>query len=184
MNNFITYPHGFKTLSVRDKDDKANFVYDRDIENLYRTYINSEVDHNNWDFRLTVFEEAFRLFGQNFEQWALYQFNSNTLVYDHALEFLIDTLNYITGSPRKASPLVWRELIRVEPENKTSADISSRKVRQLKDAFPKIPAMTHDVIQLWCSQEDGFEDLINALFIFFGPTNKLNNSAIQAIEIR
>lgn len=183
MNKYVTYPHGFRTLSTRDKDDRDQFVYDRDIENIYRSYINHEIDLSNWDFRLTVLEESFRLFGSNFEEWVLYQINNNTLVYDHSLEYLLDTLNFITGNQRKVSPFVWRELLLTNPENKTSVEIANRKVRKLKDLFPKFPSLTSDVLQLWCSQEDGFEDLVNALFIFFGPAPKMNNKAIQSIKL-
>lgn len=183
MSNFITYPHGFKSLNTRDKDEKNNFVFDRDVSTLYNAYINNEIDFNNWDYRLNVLEESFRLFGQNFEEWVLYQINSNTLVYDHSLEFLLDTLNFITGSGRKVSTFVWRELLLNEPEQKSYVEISNRRVRKLKDIFPKIPTQTSDVLQLWCSQEEGFEDLIISLFIFFGPSAKMNNKAIQSIPM-
>lgn len=183
MSNFITYPHGFKSLNTRDVDDKNVFVYDREIENLYRGYINRDVDFENWDYRLNVLEEAFRLFGDNFEEWVLYQINKNTLVYDHSLEFLLDTLNFITGTGRKVSTFVWRELLLTNPEQKSNIEISNRRIRNLKDLFPKIPSATSDVIQLWCSQEEGFEDLIISLFVFFGPSPKMNNKAIQSVPI-
>jgi hypothetical protein len=183
MSNYITYPHGFRSLSSRDKDDKTNFVYDRDIEAIYRSYINREVDFNDWNFRLNMFEECFRLFGANFEEWVLYQINKNTLIYDHSLDFLLDTLNFIIGQPRKVSIFVWRELMLTDPENKSNIEISNRKINRLKDLYPKIPTQTSDIIQLWCSQEDGFEDMLTTMFLLFGPAPKLNNKAIQGSKL-
>lgn len=183
MSNHITYPHGFRTLNSKDKDDKTEFVFDNDVYVLYNAYINREIDFADWDYRLNVIEETFRLFGANFEEWVLYQINENTLVYDHSLEFLLDTLNFITGSGRRVSTFVWRELLLNNPPQKSRVEISNRRIRKLKEVFPKIPTQTADVIQLWCSQEDGFEDLIISLFIFFGPATNMNNKAIQAIPL-
>lgn len=183
MSKYMTYPHGFKSLSTREEDDKGVFIYDRDIEALYSAFVNNEVDFNNWDYRSNVLEEAFRLFGANFEEWVLYQINKNTLVYDHALEFLLDTLNFINGSERKVSTFVWRELLLTEPEQKSYVEINNRRINKLRDLFPKIPLTTAQVIKNWCSQENGFEDLIISLFIFFGPSPTLNNKAIQQIKL-
>lgn len=183
MSNYITYPHGFRSLTTRDKDDKQVFVYDRDVESIYRSYINREIDFNNWDFRLNVIEECFRLFGPNFEEWVLYQINKNTLIYDHSLDFLLDTLNFIVGMQRKVPIFVWRELMLTDPENKSNIEIANRKISKLKDLYPRIPTQTSDIIQLWCSQEDGFEDMLTSVFLFFGPATKLNNVAIQGSKM-
>lgn len=184
MSNYITYPHGFRSLSSRDKDDAGVFVYDRDIENIYRSYINHEIDFNNWNYRVQVIEECFRLFGQNFEEWVLYQINKNTLVYDHSLEFIIDTLNFITGKQRTTSIFVWRELMLTNPEHKSNIEISTRRINKLRDLHPRIPSQTSEIVQLWCSQPDGFEDLITSLFLFFGPSININNKTIQNTNIK
>lgn len=180
----MVYLRGFQSINNRRVDDDPDvFVYDRQVEMLYRSYINNEIDSNNWGFRVSVFEEAYRLFSQNFEEWTMYQINRNTLVYDHNLEFLIDTLNFINGKPRTLSPYVWREMMLHNPENKSTTEIANRRIRKLKDLYPKMPSDTAKVLQMWCSQSTGFDDLLVSLFLFFGPSIKNNNQAISAIKV-
>lgn len=183
MSKMNVFPHGFKSRSSMREDSQTTFNYDRDVADLYRTYINNEVDFNSWDFKLNILEESFRLFGPNFEEWCLLQINDNTMVYNQSLDFLLDTLNFISGKDRKTTPFVWRELLLTNPESKTMIEISNRRIRRIRDLFPLLKTDTASILQMWCSRENGFEDLVNSIFLFFGPSTNVSNRAIQTIQI-
>ena len=99
------------------------------------------------------------------------------------LEFLLDTLNFINGSERKSFYICLEKLLLTEPGTKNYVEINNRRINKLRDLFPKIPLTTAQVIKNWCSQENGFEDLIISLFIFFHSSPNLNNKAIQQLKL-
>lgn len=183
-NRYVTYPHGFQSVkNSRYRDDVNDFIIDKEVESLYRSYINNQVDFNSWSFKVSVIEEAVRLFGPNFNEWAVFQINQNTLVYNHSFEFLMDTLNFINGGNRKLSPFAWRDMLQYKPLNKTSTEIANRRIKSLTDLYPKMPQMTSDVIAQWCSVEGGFEDMLTSMYLFFAAASKDYSGNIQGVAI-
>ena len=57
------------------------------------------------------------------------------MVYNQSLDFLLDTLNFISGKDRKTTPL-FGELLLTNPESKTMIEISNRRIRRIRDLFP------------------------------------------------
>lgn len=144
-----------------DKAEPINSRGDETVTELFRVYESGVIPINNMDFRLRVLDCAMRLFG-DFHEWMLLQRNNPNLL-GHNVGFLSDCIKYITTGKRDLQALTWLGLVTERSTHTTLAHhMTLPELSVSKDVD------TAQVIQLWCSRPNGFEDLVVALFLFFG----------------
>lgn len=156
----VVYPRLYR-VTLPGPDDTINSRGDETVTELFRVYEAGAVDFNTMEFKLRVLDAAVRLFG-DIREWMLLQRN-NPNILGYNLDFLRDTLKYITTGERTMGPLVWLDLVAHRSVHTTLANhLTLHELTIPKDI------KTPEVLQLWCSRKGGFEDLIQTLFLFFG----------------
>lgn len=133
---------------------------DQTVTQLYTMYASGNIDSRPFDVRARVLDCALRLFG-DFDEWMIAQRN-NPQIGGSNLEFLRDTLNFIATGQRNMNPLTWFELLAEKAD-----DVHQHHLTHSDLALPK-KLTTEQVIQLWCSHQNGWEDLLLTLFVLFG----------------
>lgn len=167
MTQLVIYPRLYQCPVKGSADALVRSRGDQSVAALYRIYEAGMQDTRNLDFRLKVWDCAMRLFG-DFREWMqLQRGNANIIGYN--LEFLRDTLKYITQGTRELSPLTWLDLLTEKSEHSAIA-------HHLTLPELAIPAnvSTAEIIQLWCSHKNGFDDLLQTLFVLFGAARGEN----------
>ncbi len=140
---------------------------DATIATLYDLYVNRTVNTTTWTFRSKVLDAALRLFGR-FDEWLLLQSSNNHLV-GYNLEFIQDTLDFTRTGQRRMSLETWLELLH-EQDDVQSNSLDKRAPRtyfSLQEG-----ENTVQILQNWCAQPGGFQDLICTLQIFFGRSRR------------
>jgi hypothetical protein len=161
MTQTVIYPRLYRTERP-GKDEEIFSQGDQSIAELYRICENGMQDTRPLDFRFRVLDRALVLFGEDFRAWMLLQRNDPNLI-GYNIEFLRDTLTYITHGRRDMSPLTWIELVSEVSEN----DIAQHHLTTPELAVPKGQS-TSEILQLWCSRKGGFDDLMQSLNLLFG----------------
>lgn len=140
---------------------------DASVATLYELYVNRTVNTTAWAYRAKVLETALRLFG-NFDEWLLLQ-SSNSHLSGYNLEFIQDTLNFIRTGQREMSLETWLELLHEQDDIKASAvDMHAPKRYFSLQAGEN----TVQILQNWCAQPGGFQDLVCTLQILFGRSRR------------
>ena len=139
---------------------------DATVETLYELLVNRDenVNVDSWNYRQQVLETALRLFG-DFRSWLADQ-RSNPGIVGYNDAFLDDTLQFIQTGRRDLCVQNWYELV-AEGSDVSSAPEPSTTARSagLQERRPTI-----EVIQDWCSQPRGIEDLVLSLQLLFGQS--------------
>lgn len=166
MRSVTTYPRGYQAFRIDAERDQKASAGDSEVEVLYRWFITRKVNPDAWDYRVKVLAAALRLFGPNFAKWAALQQRDNPYVYEHNYDFLSDTYGYLAGNDRKLMLQSWEELLMEYP---SAVVLNTLQNRYSEDPVSVLPSpKTVDVLQAWCSRENGFEDLVYTLHILFG----------------
>jgi len=152
----FTSARGFLIFGERELLDAFKAFYDK-------RFI-SGMDLQTWKYRAEGLLLARILFG-DFTQW-LYGQLEGEFLYGQRINFLEDTLRFITMGSRAISINNWVDLLEDYPETNVLIDRQNSE-RRLKAAFPN-PMLTVDAIVSWCKQPAGFDDMIITLNILFG----------------
>jgi hypothetical protein len=152
----VVYPRLYQVL-VPGENQVINSRGDETVSELFRVYEAGAVDVSGMEFKLRVLDSAIRLFG-DIREWMLLQRNNPNLL-GYNLQFLRDTLQYLTTGDRELSPLIWLDLV-------SERSLHSTQAHHL--TLPELEIKTPEVLQLWCSRKGGFEDLVQSLFLLFG----------------
>lgn len=156
----------FKTVN---KDLFANAT----IEALYAKYIKQSATTGDFAFREDILQAALAAFGtDNFEFWFASQHKSPACGDLHS-RFLTDTLMFINEGRRDMSLETWASLLIITAENdpvgpmteyaKNFFGMNSNRFSQGRQN-----TMVVDVLQKWCSQPGGMEDMLGTLHLLFG----------------
>lgn len=167
MRSVTTYPRGYQAKRIDVDRDQQVSSGDAEVEVLFRWYITRKVNPDTWDYRVKVLAAATRLFGSNFGEWASLQMRGNPFVYEYNYDFLLDTYNYLMTGERKLSLQSWEELLLENPKAVVLNTLQDRFSDDLSKLLPSV-TKTPDILQGWCSFENGFDDLIYSLHILFG----------------
>lgn len=116
----------------------------------------------DWNFQKAVLRQAAHLFG-NLEEWINTQIQSNPYVYNHAVEFLVDTVRFITTGRRLVNIRTMRELLMINPP-----PMAPTRVSQEYEQLGIKKGQLKNYLTQWVSHPDGFMDLYLTLNILFG----------------
>lgn len=157
----ITYPRLYQVVTAHDEGGDIFSQGDQSVIELYREYETGMHDTQGLNFRFRVIDCALRLFG-DFRTWTVLQRNNPNLI-GYNIEFLRDTIKFITTGHREMYPLVWAELVSEKNEHAPHATHLT-----LPELNVPHDMTTPQVIQLWGSRRGGFEDMLQTLFVLFG----------------
>lgn len=158
----VVFPRQYSsTVPGDDKAAPMDSLGDETVTELFRVYESGVIPISNLDFRLRVLDCAVRLFG-DFHAWVLLQRNNPNLI-GHNVGFLSDCIKYITSGKRDLAPMSWLGLVGEKSSHTTMAHHMTQP-----DLAVSKDVDTAEIIQLWCSRPQGFEDLLVSLFLFFG----------------
>lgn len=162
MTQTVIYPRLYRTM-VPGPDATLNSRGDQSVAELYAIYEKGMQDTSNLNYRLKVLDCAVRLFGE-FSEWMKLQRNNPNLN-GYNLEFLRDSMRFITQGHREMSPLIWCDLLSERDEHVTAAHHLTMEELHIPEELS-----TAKILQLWCSHPRGFEDLLQTLNVLFGPS--------------
>ncbi len=159
----------------REVGNNSNYTSSLDVNIYYTQYINNTESTHEFSFIEDVIKIALKVFGtQTFAQWLSTQSNHKFFTKDHH-RFIEETIELVTtGKKRKYSFNVWNILLTSE-----KTDTNTPKFTPIQQDYLYAPNITNPVfnnttktikqfILDWLKQEDGFDDLLNSLFILFG----------------
>jgi len=172
MPNALRYPRGFTASlvmypTIADIRTAEDIDADAEVATLYNMYLSRNVQGDSWGFRARVIEAAARLFG-DFRLWCVLQAAHNDHVYELNFDYIVDTLNFIRTGDRTISALTMKELLLERPNARHGVATPARAER-LGVADPK---EFENFLGKWIAYEDGFEDLLLTLHVFFGRAKR------------
>lgn len=161
---------GFRTQDVavlanQNRFDTPNPV----VEELYNTYLLDSQSAKSFDFRQRVLQAALTAFGHlNFQLWFQTQYDNTSAGELHG-RFLVDTLKFLDRGRREMSLETWAAIITIDSGSDTIGPLP----KEARDFFGIAQSWKREsdypsIIQLWCSQPGGLEDLLGTLHILFG----------------
>lgn len=172
----ILKPYEDKLTSHQYHTDMFNSTKDNgagcnpNVEALYAHYIKNSADTNSFTFHEKVLTVALAAFGTtDFGYWFKQQHNSPATGDLHR-RFLEDTLKFISTGRREMCLENYCALL-------TLSDIDGNicELTDFAKDFFKYSGSGQDevttlinIIQKWCSQPNGFEDMLGTLHILFG----------------
>ena len=162
--------------SVKTHDDNdGSIVSNPAVDYLYADYIKNNINTSTGTFRHQILKTALSAFGTgNFLVWFLAQQKSPAYGDLHH-RFLVDTMQFINTGRRELSLESWDTLLNIKAEQ-VSATNKRDKINEFFGAHgnddltlsSKKNIYIVDVIQNWCIQPGGLEDLLSTLHILFG----------------
>lgn len=164
---FRVFPSGF---AVHDPvyNQTQLIQGDAEVADLFRQYLHGNGHMRDFDYFMEVVKTAKRLLGAD-PNWLMTQiFNTNLNRYK--VEFVTDTVIYLTTGRRSQTLTTWRALCCDDPLT-TVQSISlkghpvNKQIVLPKDMLFSQPAQ---IISVWLSQPGGFADLVESLYLMFG----------------
>lgn len=160
------YPRGF--LVANGAGGVVTTPGSRDVDRMMDLTLTGRANTQGFSFYREVFPIAMEFFG-NFSQF-LHTQKNNPFLYGYNYEFLLDTLKFIQTGCRKVSIHNWKPLLAewAEPRSEHKQRASSG---QLGDVFkPFMGRPGAEVVALWCSHPNGFEDMVMTIWLMFGSS--------------
>lgn len=130
---------------------------------LYNDFTAPGAQVKNWAFRKRIIQLATKLIsGKN--NWFI-ALDSDTRIQEYNYEFILDTVRFIATGKRRISIYSWPLLISHPEDNVLKGEHS-----EIRKLFKELALSTsHTVlIQKWCQQPGGIDDLMFSLNILFG----------------
>ena len=158
----------------------STIVPNPDVETLYAKYIRNSAETLGFSFRKLVWITALHAFGtNNFRYWYEQQ-HLSPRAGDMHRRFLEDTLKFIVTGRREFDVVgTWNTLVTLNDTTDRAGRVTDCSLQYLDDLRASYPLSeenvrpanyidTVDVIQRWCSQPNGVEDLLLSLHVLFG----------------
>ena len=141
--------------------------YSKEITDLINEYEKNRQALNDFAFRERVLKAGIRAFdGTTIPDWLKKQRDTDYFSDLHKT-FVVETLNFITGSPRVINVVQWTGLLDAGKSNmKTSFDYS--EFFNTSHRPMPLPSSTLDMLRLWICRDHGYEDLLLSLWCIFG----------------
>ena len=143
------------------------------IQDLFIRYSTNPKLKDSVAFKLEAIETMSSMYGI-FERFMRYQFDFNYLMHGLNLDFLEDTIRYITTGRRDYSLLTWKELVARNPDYIVRANAQRRWYAVGKTFGIKNDTDLKHYISMWCSRSGGFEDMLYTTWILFGSPDSAN----------
>lgn len=135
----------------------------KEVVALYSEYTAPGALVANWEFRKRVIQLAVRLFSGR-TNWFI-NVDSDLTVQEYNYEFILDTVRFIATGHRRISIATWPTLITHNQSESIQKEHS--EVRKLFRDLA-LNSDTVSMIQQWCKQPRGIDDLMFTLNILFG----------------
>jgi hypothetical protein len=135
----------------------------RDVVALYQEFTGPGAQVKNWEFRKKVIKLAYRLFTGR-TNWFI-GIDDDRSVQQYNYEFILDTVRYIATGSRRISIHSWPDLI-----GHNQPGFIRKEHSEVRNLFKDL-ALSNDMvtlIQRWCAQKGGVDDLMLTLNILFG----------------
>lgn len=167
-NRVKVFPRGYSGGQADSQPPHYTREGDPQINALYDQYTASNGHTGTWEFRKQVIAAAKRLWNGN-TNWFIRQ-DSNPMVVAYNYQFLLDTLRFVATGHRRVSIHAWPDLLSHNPEDGLTR-ISERQ--EIADLFTELALSTSvdAILQRWCSQPKGFDDLMVSLHLLFGEAH-------------
>ena len=142
---------------VESGEPSVNALARRKLERKFNPMVWSDV--------AAVIDQAILLF-DGIKNWITDQLRSNTRVFGHRAEYLIDSVGYILNGRRYMSNESWMLLLSGMDDGATMKTPLGSSVDQLLARLESID--DDELIQRWVAHPEGVVDLVDTLFTFFG----------------
>lgn len=149
-----------KTDGMPNQIDSIDRIY-----TAYQEFMSLGGYSMTFDFYVKCMEACAYAFG-DFRTWVTYNVTQLPLS-NAAFNFILETVEYIKTGHRKFYPASYLAQITYDPTAEYSVDLKTRRERFAKIS-PLISGLTPDVINMWCSYDQGFKDMIVTCAIMFG----------------
>lgn len=167
MNPLTIYSRGY-TAGNPQSEAVVLSSGDSVIDSLFDYFGQSQGRALSMAFYERVLDYAMVQFG-DFEEWLDLQLSNPKLVGTRR-DYLIETLEFaLRGVPRSMSQYSWSYVL--QPSDPKAADARPVRLYQTKEYLTK-GTSTAQVLQLWCSQKDGINDLLHTLHVLFGHAER------------
>lgn len=164
------------TLGKTHLKNINNYFFSKDITALHKAWHGDQSLLTKFEFREKILKEAKQAFafltGTSFQKWVQLQVDKESVT-DMHMHFLNETIGFIFGKTRTMTVHQWYSLLEARSTNNHS-DISLN-INNLGIDSSSIYSL-EKVIQLWVSRKDGFEDLLNSLFVIFGERTAITTA--------
>lgn len=134
-----------------------------DVVALYNEFIAPGAQVKNWQFRKRVIQLAVKLISGG-SNWFI-AVDEDRRVQEYNYEFILDTVRFIATGRRRTSIYSWPLLISSPEEN-----VLAKEHGEVRKLFKELALTTSHttLIQKWCEQPGGIDDLMFSLNIIFG----------------
>ena len=161
-------------IDVSTQDAELKWYASKAMNVIYSEKSDITVNTRNWFWLSKVIETCARQLKctPNFFD---YQFRSGRPISFRCIDFIISTLEFIKTGKRRFNVLNWVDLLPPQPDNKTL--VSNNVIGIVNDKFGSLLLMDPvDIISLWISHQDGFDDMVATMLILFGDTDKVQQN--------
>lgn len=140
-----------------------------EVDALFMEYVSNSKLATQWDFKAKVIRLAQQLMGGDYN-WFLKQ-DSNPLITDARMSFLLDTVYLLTRGRRRISIYSWKDLL--EMDSGETVDVVKRKaIRELFGELNVVDIDNDTFLQHWLKSPKGFDDLMFSLKYLFGTKTR------------
>lgn len=162
----------------RLEPDNSNY-YHEDIQKLF---VRSQKEGqygilNDFQFQEDILRSAAEAFGTtNFYDWLKIQL-LNPEITGIQKAFLVETLEYLCGTPRKTHIHQWIRLLEYTGGKDRNAIRTTGANERIEEFIDKrlVPASLSEVFVRWIRQPGGFYEFISSMEAFFGNRKTLVN---------
>lgn len=187
-SGYITYPNEnlitkpleeniyIKYVIVRDYlKNHSSYFYSEEIEYLFRLMNQNDNSINEMDNRIRVIQLAKLLFNdRSILDWVELQ-KHNPLISVFHIDFIKDTLGHIfRGTRHRIDIGSYVRLIEPNVANKDNIVNLSKYLDEVLAEYSDFRSISmSNTIATWLAQPNGYNDLINTLYILYGPRDKV-----------
>ena len=160
---YVHSPNGLALSSYGGARYLAVDGYNQCINDLCDKYANRPIRDANINLILEMVSAFKYAVAKDFAGWLCFNLTQNPYLSDTAIDFILDTLNFIEGNGRKLPMNAWVELI--APCKPASPSVmADRKHLAKQITTPK----TVELICNWLKQPTGIDDMFQTCKILFG----------------
>lgn len=187
-SGYITYPNEnlivkpieeniyIKYVIVKDYlSNHGKYFYSEEIDYLFRMASCNDLTINQIDNKIRVIKLAKMLFnGKGLLDWVRLQ-EHNPLISISHIDFIKDTLAFLfEGKDRRLHPSLWVRLIEPNLVNKDNIVDINKYLEEVIRQFNSYDGISlSETISRWFTRPNGYMDLLNTLYIFYGPRDKV-----------
>lgn len=154
-----------------------DYFYHEKIDELFKMSIKNYHMFNDLSVQEMIVLSALEAFGsKNFFKWLELQNDKPSVSYAHHT-FLIETLDFITGTSRKLHVTQWIGILEARPNAKPTKIMTLDYFKKFDSKTGVLPNKLSSIITMWVGQENGWYDLLSSLMVIFGNRHILSGSA-------